>query len=131
MVLKHSPWTNMRLILNNVAADNITDLFPTDWQLRPTVSSVHEKNYKVLIEVMADMFLQCGFLIEADIIEMDNYQDFLEVLHHHTFIGNVTTTHLTHFIIMMTYMSFCRFSHYTKYMEDRDAVLLQSAVWMS
>ena len=77
------------------------------------------------------MFLQCGLLIEADVIEMDNYQDFLEVLHHHTFMGNISTTQLTHFIMLMTYMSFCRFSHYTKYMEDRDAVLLQSAVWMS
>ena len=30
MVLKHSPWTNMRLVLNKTAADNVTDLFPTD-----------------------------------------------------------------------------------------------------
>ena len=101
MVLKHSPWTNMRLMLNKVAADNITDLFPTDWHPRPTVSSVQEKHYKVLTEVMTDMFLQCGLLIEADIIEMDNYQDFLEVLHHHTFMGNVSTTQLTHFIMLM------------------------------
>ena len=33
----------MRLMLNKMAADNITDLFPTDWQPRPTVSSVQEK----------------------------------------------------------------------------------------
>ena len=131
MVLKHSPWPNMRLMLNQVAADNITDLFPTDWQPRPTVSSVQEKHYKVLTEVMTDMFLQYGLLTEADIIEMDNYQDFLEVLHHHTFMGNVPTTQLTHFTMLMTYMSFCRFSHYTKYMKNRDAVLLQSAVWIS
>ena len=30
MLQKHSPWINMRLMLNKVAADNITDLFPTD-----------------------------------------------------------------------------------------------------
>ena len=29
MVLKHSPWTKMRLVLNTTAAENITDLFPT------------------------------------------------------------------------------------------------------
>ena len=28
MVMKHSPWTNMRLVLNKVASENITDLFP-------------------------------------------------------------------------------------------------------
>ena len=85
----------------------------------------------MLTEVMTDMFLQCGLLIEADIIEMDKYQDFLEVLHHHTFMENVSTTQLTHFIMLMTYMAFCRFSPYTKYMEDRDALLLQSKVWMN
>ena len=31
MVLKYSPWTSMQLMLNLVAEDNITDLFPTDW----------------------------------------------------------------------------------------------------
>ena len=30
MILKHSLWTNMRLELNKVAADNITELFCTD-----------------------------------------------------------------------------------------------------
>ena len=30
MVLKHSPWNNMGLVLNKVAADNIIDLFLTD-----------------------------------------------------------------------------------------------------
>ena len=31
-VLRYSPWTCMRLMLNLVAEDNITDLFPNDWQ---------------------------------------------------------------------------------------------------
>ena len=121
----------MRLILNKLAADNITDLFPTDWQPRPKVSSVQEKHYKVLTEVMIDMLIQCGLLIETETIEKDNYQDFLEVLHHHTFMGNVFTTQLTHFIMLMTYISFSRISHYTEYMDDRGAVQLKSAVWMS
>ena len=76
MVLKHSPWTNMRLVLNKVAADNITDLFPTDWHPKLPLSSVQEKHFKVLTEIMTEMFLQCGLLIEADIIEMDYYQAF-------------------------------------------------------
>ena len=73
MVMKHSPWTSMRLALNKVASENITDLFPTDW---PTISSVQEKQYKVLTEVMTEMLQQCGLLIEPNIMEMDNYQDF-------------------------------------------------------
>ena len=31
-VLRYSPWTCMRLMLNLVAEDNIRDLFPNDWQ---------------------------------------------------------------------------------------------------
>ena len=77
------------------------------------------------------MFLQCGLLIEADIIEMDHYQDFLKALHHLTIKGNVSTTQLTHFIMLMVYMSFCRLKHYTVHMVDRNAALLKSAVWMS
>ena len=68
MVMKHSPWTNMRLVLNKIASENITDLFPTDWHPRPTISSVQEKQYKVLTEVMTEVFQQCGLLIEPDII---------------------------------------------------------------
>ena len=80
---------------------------------------------------MTEMFLQCGLLIEADIIEMDYYQDFLKALHHHTIMGNVSTTQLTHFIMLMVYMSFCRLKHYTEHMVDRNAALLKSTVWMS
>ena len=87
MALKHSPWTNMRLVLNKVAADNIIYLFPTDWHPKPPLSNVQEKHFKVLTEIMTEMFLQCGLLIEADIIEMDYYQDFLKALHHHIIYG--------------------------------------------
>ena len=116
----------MRLVLNKVAADNITDLFPTDWHPKPPLSNVQEKHFKILTEVMTDMFLQCGLLIEADIIEMEHYQDFLKALHHHTIMGNVSTTQLTHFIMLMVYMSFCRLKHYTVHMLDRNAALLKS-----
>ena len=68
----------MRLVLNKVAADNISDLFTTDWHAKPLPSNVQEKHFKLLTEVMTEMFLQCGLLIEADIIEMDNYQDLSE-----------------------------------------------------
>ena len=134
MVTKHSLWTNMILVLNKVASENITNLFPTDWHPRPTISSGQEKQYKVLTEVMTEMFHQCGLLIEPDVIEMDNYKDFLKVLHHHTFLGNVSTTQLTHFIMLMVSMSFCRLNHYTRCMTDKESVLLvllKTAVQMS
>ena len=81
--------------------------------------------------VMTEMFQQCGLLIEQDIIEMDNYKDFLKVLHHHTFMGNVFTTQLTHFIMLMVYISFCRLNHYTRCMTNKGTVLLKSAAQMS
>ena len=31
MVIKHSPWSTMRLVLNKVASEIITELFPSDW----------------------------------------------------------------------------------------------------
>ena len=122
--------TNMILVLNKVAADNITNLFP-DWHPKPPISNVQEKHFKVLTEIMTEMFLQCGLLIEADIIEMDDYQDFLKALHHHTIMGNISTTQLTHFIKLMVYMSFYRLGHYTEHMVDKNAALLKSAVWIS
>ena len=121
----------MRLVLNKVASENITDLFPSDWHPRPIMSTVQEKQYKVLTELMTHMFQQCGYLPEENIIEMDNYQDFLRALQHHVYMGNVSTTQLIHFIIFMVYMSFCRLSHYTKYMTNREAVLLKAAVQIS
>ena len=77
MVLKHSPWTNMRLVLNKVAADSIDDLFPTDFHPRPPITNVQEKHFKTLTNTMTEMFLQCGLLIEADIIEMNNLPELL------------------------------------------------------
>ena len=94
MLIKHSLWTTLRLVLNKVASENITELLPSDGQPRPSISTEQEKQYKVLTEVMTEMFHQCGLLSKAEIIELDNYEDFLKVLHHHTFMGNVSTISL-------------------------------------
>ena len=118
-------WDPTVMVLNKVAADNISDLFPTDWHPRPLSSSVQEKHFKVLTEIMTRIFLQCGLLIEADIIEMDNYQDFLKVLHHHAVMGNISTTQVTHFIMLTVYVSFCRLKHYTKHIGDRNHEILK------
>ena len=131
MVIKHIPWTTMRLVLNKVASENITDLFPSDWHPRPTMYTVQEKHYKVLTELMTHMFQQCSDIHEEKIIEMDNYEYFLILLQHHVFMGNLSTTQLIHFIIFMVYMSFCRLNHYTRYMTNREAVLLKAAVQIS
>ena len=131
MVLKHSPWANIRLALNEVAADNISDLCPTDWHPKHLPANAQEKHIQVLAEVMTEIFLQCGLLIEADIIEMDNCQDFLKVLHHHSVMGNISTTQVTHFIMLTVYMSFCRLKHYTKYIGDRNGEILKQLIWMS
>ena len=131
MVIKHSPWTTVRLVLNKVASENITDLFPSDWHPRPMMSTEEEKQYKVITELMTHLFQQCGYLQEENIIELDNYQDFLKTLQHHVFMGNVSITQLIHFMILMVFMSFCRLNHYTEYMSNRDAVLLKAAVHIS
>ena len=80
---------------------------------------------------MTDMFHQCGILLDCNVIEIQGYQHFLKALHHHMVMGNVTNTQLGHFIMLMTCISFCRMSHYTGYISDRDGVLLESAIWMS
>ena len=131
MVIKYSPWTTVRLVLNKVASENITELFPSDWQPRPTMTTDDEKEFQVLKEVMTNMFQQCGYLNEENIIELSNYQDFLRALQHHVFMGDVSMTQLTHFIILMVYMSFCRLHLYTEYMTDREAVLLKAAIHIS
>ena len=131
MVIKYSPWTNVRLVLNKVDSENITELFPSDWHPRPTMSTDDENQYKVLTELMTHMFQQCGYLQEENIIELSNYQDFFRALQHHVFMGDVSVTQLIHFIILMVYMSFCRLTHYTEYMKDRDAVLLKAAIHIS
>ena len=131
MVIKHSPWTTVRLVLNKVASENITDLFSSDLHPRPMMSTDEEKQYKVITGLMTHLFQQCGYLQEENIIELDNYQDFLKTLQHHVFMGNVSITQLKHFMILMVYMSFCRLNHYTEYMSNREAVLLKAAVHIS
>ena len=131
MVIKYSPWTTVRMVLNKVASENITELFPSDWHPRPTMTTDDEKEFQVLKEVMTNMFQQCGYLKEENIIELSNYQDFLRALQHHVFMGDVSITQLIHFIILMVYMSFCRLHLYTEYMTDREAVLLKAALQIS
>ena len=131
LVIRRSPWTNIRLILNKVASDNITDLFPSDWAPKPCFSDIQEKHFKVLSEVMTAMFYQCGILQDYDVLAIQGYEQFLKALHHHMVLGNVTLNQLGHFLILMTYMSFCRIGHYTAYMREEDAINLEIAVWMS
>ena len=131
LVIRRSHWTNMRLILNKVAADNIADLFLNDWAPKPCFSDIQEKHYKVLSEVMTAMFYQCGILQDYDVLAIQGYEQFLKALHHHMVLGNVTLNQLGHFLILMTYMSFCRIVHYTEYMREEDAINLEIAVWMS
>ena len=131
LVIRRSPWTNMRLILNKVASDNIADLFPSDWTPKPCFSELQEKHFKILSGVMTAMFYQCGILQDYDVLAIHGYEQFLKVLHHHMVMGNVTINQLGHFLILMTYMSFCKINHYTNYMKEEDAVNLEKAVWMS
>ena len=131
MVIRHSPWATVRLVLNKVASENITELFPSDWHPRPMMSTDEEKQYKVITELMTHLFQKCGYLQEENIIELDNYQDFLKTLQHHVFMGNVSITQLTHYMMLMVYKSLCRLNHYTEFMTSREAVLLKAAVHIS
>ena len=80
---------------------------------------------------MTAMFYQHGILQDYDVLAIQGYEQFLKVLHHHMVLGNVTLHQLGHFLILMTYMSFCRIGHYTEYMRDEDSINLEVAVWMS
>ena len=119
--LEVHPWTSMQLMLNLVTEDNITDLFPTDWQPTSPQSTIQQRHFQVLTEVMTEMFLHCGLVVDECVIEVTNYQDFLKVLLHHLVLGNISTTQVTQFTILMVYMSTSRMKHYTDYMENRHA----------
>ena len=130
MVLQKSNWTNMRFILNKVAEDNNPDLFPSEWDHQKLFTEMHEMHYKVFSEVMTTMFHQCGILMDCNILEMQNYKLFLKALHHHLVMGTVNMTQVGHFLILMTYMSFCRLHHYTDYLSDSEEALIEPALWM-
>ena len=130
-VLRYSPWTSMRLMLNLVAEDNITDLFPNDWQPVSPQSTIQQKHFQVLTEVMTEIFLHCGLVNDEWVIEVTNYQDFLKVLLHHLVMGNISTTQVTQFVILMVYMSICRLKHYSDAMEERHAMMLKYSIWMT
>ena len=120
MVHQKSNWTKNRLILNKVAEDNCPDLFPSEWDHQKLFTQMHEMHYKVFSEVMTTMFHQCGILMDCNIFEMQNYKLFLKALHYHLVMGTVNMTQVGHFLILMTYMSFCRLNHYTDYLFDRE-----------
>ena len=101
MVLRYSPWTSMWLMLNLVTDDNITDLFLNDWQPTSLQSTIQQKHFQVLTEVMTEVFLQCGLVNHEQVIEVTNFQDFLKVLLHHLVLGNISTTQVTQFTILM------------------------------
>ena len=130
MVLQKSNWTNMRLILNKVAEDNYPDLFPSEWAHQELFTQMHEMHYKVFSELMTTMFHQCGILMECKIFEIQNYELFLRTLHHHLVMGTVNMTQVGHFLILMTYISFCRLNHYTDYLSDREGAMIEPALWM-
>ena len=130
-VLMYSPWTSMRLMLNLVAEDNITDLFSNDWQPVSPQSTTQQKHFQVLTEVMTEIFLHSGLVNDEWVIEVTNYQDFLKVLLHHLVMGNISTTQVTQFIILMVYMSICRLKHYSDAMEERHAMMLKYSIWMT
>ena len=125
-----SNWTNMRLILNKVAEDNYPDLFPSEWDHQKLFTQMHEMHYKVFSEVMTTMFHQYGILMDCNIFEMQNYELFLRALHHHLVMGTVNMTQVGHFLILMTYMSFCRLNHYADYLSDREGAMIGPALWM-
>ena len=94
LVIRRSPWTNMKLILNKVASDNIADLFPSDWAPKPCFSDILKMHFKVLSEVITAMFYQCGILQDYDVLAIQGYEQFLKALHHHMVMGNVTINQL-------------------------------------
>ena len=120
-VLRYSPRTSMRLMFNLVTEDNITD----------PQSTIQQKHFQVLTEVMTELFLHCGLVNDEWVIEVTNYQDFLNVLLHHLVLGNISTTQVTQFTILMVYMSTCRMKHYSDNMENRHAQMLKCSIWMT
>ena len=73
LVIRRSPWTNMRLILNKVMSNNIVDLFPSDWAPKACFSELQKKHFKILSEVMTAMFYQCGILQDYDVLAIHGY----------------------------------------------------------
>ena len=128
LVIRRSPWTNMRLILNKVALDNIADLFPNDWAPKPLFSELQEKHFNVMSEMMTTMFHQCGILQDCHILSIQGYEKFLKLLHHHMVMGNVIISHLGNFLILMIYLSFFRMNHNIDYITDEGATNLGCAV---
>ena len=121
----------MQLMLNLVTEDNMIDLSPNDWQPISSQSTIQQKHFQVLTEVMTKLFLYCGLVNGEWVIEVTNYQDFLKVLLHHLVLGNISTTQVTQFTILMVYMSTCRMKLYSDGMETRHTQMLKSSTWLT
>ena len=81
---------------------------------------------------MTEMFQQCGLLIEPDIMEMDNYQDFLKVTTSITSLWVMCP--LPNLLTSSFWWSTCHSVDSTttpRYMTDKEAVLLKEAVQMT
>ena len=101
-------------MLNLVAEDNITDLFPTALQPTSPQSTTQQKHVQVLTEVMTEMFLHCVLVVDERVIEVTNYQDsFNSITSSDLGLGDISNTQLTQFIVVILYMSTCTLKHYT------------------
>ena len=80
------------------------------------------------LRVMTTMFHQCGILMDCNIFEIQNYELFLRALHHHLVMGTINMTQVGHFLILMTYISFCRLNHYTDYLSDKEGAMIEPAL---
>ena len=61
---------------------------------------------------MASLFTKAKLLDNDDVDELHSFLQFQRSIQHHVMMGNINMTQIAHFLIMMTYMSFCRSSHF-------------------
>ena len=107
-------------------------VFPTHRSLQPVASTSVQSLLIISRNTLPTISVENTHLsLVEKTSTYHNYEDFLKVLHQHTSMGRVSTIQLTHFIMLMVYMSFCRLNHYTSCMTDKEAVLLKVAVQMT
>ena len=98
-VLQENKWNKMRLVLNKLATENNQDVYLGDWIPSKPFSPEQQQNLQILMEVMTSLD------------EIHSFLQFQRSTQHHVMVGNINMTQIEHFLIMMTYMSFCRSSH--------------------
>ena len=59
--------------MKKVAAENISDIFPTEWHPKP---DVQEKHFNDLTEIMTEMFLWCGLLKKQILLKWTTTRTF-------------------------------------------------------